>query len=292
MQRRHSIWLPVPTIPGGSFLLLALLGSACMDYGLNAPRDVDEVLEEDSAAPVGPPPDDPGEPNFVDFVAPEEPEDDPPSTDPEAGCSDGDREGYQDWDAYPDIAACSGAWTEGGVSAAGLTDTCDDGSGDDSWNTEGDGCSPSDLCAEGWHVCEGRIEVQDLAGSCDDAVPYGSPDKSLFFAVVQHSDDNSVCDDSTSNGNDVFGCGNLGTELSSDKGCGVLNRVLASMHADSCGFNEAEPNLGPWECVGGDDSHYHEGELVTKKGCPSWSCSYDGYAVGNSDKGGVLCCRG
>ena len=89
----------------------------------------------------------------------------------------------------------------------------------------------------------------------------------------------------------MFGCGNLGTALTADKGCGVLDRVLASMHQDTCGINEAEPDLGPWECVGGAESHYHEGELVTKKGCPGRSCSYDGYPVGNSDKGGVLCCR-
>jgi hypothetical protein len=211
--------------------------------------------------------------------------------DPEAGCADGQREGYEDWGAYPSIAACSGGWEVGGVTRADLAPTCGRAGGDDGGNAEGNGCSAADLCASGWHVCRGKSEVAARAGSCDDAVPAGTPDKSLLFAVVQHSDNGSVCDDSSINGNDVFGCGNLGTDLSPDKNCGVLDKVIASMNPGSCGYNEAEPPHGPWECEGGDDSHYHEGELVTKVGCPHSSCSYDGNPVGNADKGGVLCCR-
>ncbi len=211
--------------------------------------------------------------------------------DPAVGCADGEREGYQDWSAYPSIAACSGAWEVGGVTRSDLAPSCSRGGGDDAGNSEGWGCSAADLCASGWHVCEGYSEVASKAGSCDAAVPHGTPDKSLFFAVQQNSDNDSVCDNGSSSGNDVFGCGNLGTQLSSEKGCDPLNRVLASMNAGTCGYNEAEPSHGPWECDGGSDSHYHEGELVTKVGCPHHSCSYDGYAVGNSDKGGVLCCR-
>jgi hypothetical protein len=67
--------------------------------------------------------------------------------------------------------------------------------------------------------------------------------------------------------------------------------VLASTQPQSCGFNEAEPNLGPWECLGGSDSHLNEGALVTKDACQGDSCSYDGDPIGASDKGGVLCCR-
>jgi hypothetical protein len=274
---------------------------ACMDYEVGFNKELDQHYLEDSAVPVEPPPDDSALPlleaNPLEFEDPPEddpPEDDPPQDDPPepaVGCSDGTREGYLDIDAYPDIAACSGGWTVGGVTRSDLAPTCSHGSGDDSWNTEGDGCSAADLCAEGWHVCEGHGEVGAKAGSCDDAVPYGSPDKSLLFAVQQHSDNGSVCNDSSPNGNDIFGCGNLGTDLSSDKGCGVLNKVIASMNAGSCGYNEAEPSHGPWECFGDTDSHYHEGELVTKKGCWGSSCSYDGNPVGNSDKGGVLCCR-
>ena len=141
---------------------------------------------------------------------------------------------------------------------------------------------------EGWHICRGHKRLLRAPNGCGDAVPPGTPDKSLFFAVSQNSTASSQCDDS-SNGNDIFGCGNLGSGLSSGQACGVLNRVLASMQANTCGF-EAEPPLGPWVCQGDATSHLAEGTLVTKNGCPGGSCSYDGRAVANWDKGGVLCC--
>ena len=299
---RTQVWLPVPApVLFRTSIILALTAGAlgCMDYEVGVQKELDQHYVEDTAAPVDAPHDETDVPiviegNPLEFEDPpvdDPPEDDPPETDPEAGCADGDREGYQDWNVYPDIAACSGGWSVGGVTRSDLAPTCSNGAGDDSGNVEGDGCSAADLCAPGWHVCGGHVEVEENAGSCDDAVPYGTPDKALFFVVQQNSDNGSVCDDGSANGNDLFGCGNLGTDLSSDKNCGVLNKVIASMNAGSCGYNEAEPSHGPWECGDGSDSHYHEGELVTKKGCPGWSCSYDGNGVGNSDKGGVLCCR-
>lgn len=210
-------------------------------------------------------------------------------TTPSAGCADGTREGFTSLSSYPDIAACSGAWTVPGVTRPALVPTCGRASGNSGANADGAGCSAADLCAEGWHVCAGKDEVGQKAGSCTDAVPPGAPDKSLFFAVGQASQSNSTCD--SAGDNDVFGCGNLGTQLTPVRNCGVLTRALASTQAQSCGFNEAEPNLGPWQCLGGADSHFHEGALVTKHGCPGGGCSYDGRAVSNADKGGVLCCR-
>ncbi len=208
----------------------------------------------------------------------------------ESGCADGTREGFLSLQTYPHIAGCSGAWSVGGITRPDLEPTCGRDSGNDSDNPEGAGCSAADLCAPGWHVCRGREEVAELSpDGCAGAVPPGTPDKTLFFAVRQNSQADSVCDQSDQ-GNDVFGCGNLGAALTPGKNCQPLNRVLASMHAGTCGFNEAEPPLGPWMCQGGDDSHLHEGSLVRKNGCPSVSCSYDGNPVDNSDKGGVLCC--
>ncbi|MHB8876036.1 MAG: hypothetical protein ACYC8T_20290 [Myxococcaceae bacterium] len=208
------------------------------------------------------------------------------------GCADGTREGFTSLSAYPSIAGCSGGWSVGGVTRADMAATCSRVAGNTSPNVEGSGCSAVDLCAGGWHLCRGKDEVaQKAPGGCGDAVPIGAPDKSLFFAVEQHSVDNTLCAESGSGDNDVFGCGNLGTLLTPAKGCGPLTRALASMSSNSCGFNEAEPNLGPWQCVGAASSHLHEGAIVTKVGCPGLSCSYDGRSVGNSDKGGVLCCR-
>lgn len=171
-----------------------------------------------------------------------------------------------------------------------MTPACGRVSGNGSGNRDGAGCSAADLCSAGWHVCRGKDEVALKAnGSCADAVPPGASNNSLFFAVAQASVSNTTCD--TMGDNDVFGCGNLGTQLSPAKNCGVLTRALASTRAGTCGFNEAEPNLGPWQCLGGAQGDLHEGAIVTKQGCPNTGCSYDGNPVGNADKGGVLCCR-
>lgn len=206
------------------------------------------------------------------------------------GCSDGTREGFASLTQFVDIAACSGAW-----SVPGLTETmvasCGRASGNSGMNREGTGCSAADLCSTGWHVCRGKSEVGAKAiGGCAGAVPAQATPNSLFFAVVQSSTTNATCDSSTSH-NDVFGCGNLGIQLQAGKNCEPLNRALASTQAGSCGFNEAEPSLGPWQCVGGTMSHLNEGNVVTKIGCPGSSCMYDGRPIANWDKGGVLCCR-
>lgn len=207
-----------------------------------------------------------------------------------SGCADGTREGFLSLATYPAIAGCSGAWSFPGITAA-TTPTCARRSGNDGSNREGSGCSAADVCAQGWHVCLGKDEVAAKTnGSCADAVPPGAPSSSLFFAVIQNSANNTTCDTSTGY-NDVFGCGNLGIQLTSQKNCGVLTRALASTQAGTCGFNEAEPNLGPWQCLGNMASHLSEGAIVTKIGCPNTSCVYSGQPVGNADKGGVLCCR-
>ncbi|MEW5853871.1 MAG: hypothetical protein AB2A00_34170 [Myxococcota bacterium] len=207
------------------------------------------------------------------------------------GCADGTREGFLSQSTYPAIAGCSGAWSVPGVTLSNPAPQCARAAGNSGSNVEGTGCASADLCAVGWHVCRGKAEVAANAPSgCNDAVPPGTPDKALFFAVSQNSTNNTTCDDST-NDNDVFGCGNLGVQLTAERNCGPLNRALASTQPNSCGYNEAEPNLGPWQCLGGADSHLHEGSLVTKNGCAGNSCSYSGSPVGSSDKGGVLCCR-
>lgn len=210
-----------------------------------------------------------------------------PVADP-IGCADGTREGFLAMDTYPAIAACSGAWSVPGLSQPNLAPTCGRDGGNDSGHPDGNGCSAADLCAEGWHICSGFTEVELNAPSgCADAVPGSAPPGSLF-AIAQHSADNMVCDESTADTNDVFGCGNLGHTLSGPS-CGPLTAALASEQPGSCGWNEAMPPIGPWECAGSDS--YDEGAAVTKNGCPGGSCSYSGNPIGNSDGGGVLCCH-
>jgi hypothetical protein len=215
-----------------------------------------------------------------------------PPVDPEVGCSDGTREGFLDLDQYPHIAACSGAWDQPGITPEGIEQTCAGQAGNDGAKKEGKGCSTPDLCAAGWHACITYKEVAEKSPTgCAGATPPDAKNKSLFFAVRQPSYLGSVCGDWGDGFNDVFGCGNLGAGLGDDKDCGPLDRVLASTSPNSCGFNEAEPPHGPWECMGPDDSHLNEGALVTKKECTGGSCQYDGDPIGSSDKGGILCCR-
>ncbi len=215
----------------------------------------------------------------------------PPVT-PAVGCADGAREGFVDQNAFTHIAGCSGAWDQPGVTPDTVAPTCGRQGGDDGAKADGTGCSSADLCAEGWHVCSTWHEVAAKSPSgCAGATPPDAKPKSLFFALRQPSANGSVCGEWGDGYNDVFGCGNLGNGLPADKSCGPLDRVLASTQPNSCGFNEAEPNLGPWQCLGDASSHLNEGKVVTKKGCPNQGCSYDGVPLGNSDKGGVLCCR-
>ena len=219
-------------------------------------------------------------------------EPDPPVA-PSVGCADGQREGFLDQTAYAQIAACAGAWDQPGVTPDAVAPTCGNQAGDDGGKADGKGCSSADLCALGWHVCEGWQEVaQKSPTGCADATPADAKPKSLFFAIRQPSEDGSVCGAWGDGVNDVFGCGNLGTALPPEKKCGPLDRVLASTQPNKCGFNEAEPTHGPWECFGPGKSDLQEGANVTKKACQQQSCQYDGAAVGPSDKGGVVCCYG
>jgi hypothetical protein len=219
---------------------------------------------------------------------------------PEPGCSDGTREGFLSLTQYPDIAACSGAWSVPGITAAGqaqgpVVPTCGRSAGNDSTNVDGDGCSAADLCAIGWHICEGYQEVAANApAGCADAVPADAPNDNnanyVLFAIAQHSHDNTVCDDTPGDDNDIFGCGRFGQQINdSNNHCGVLDQALASTVPGTCSYSQAIPSNGPWQCLGSNS--LNEGDFVTKNGCPNNSCSEGGYTFGSSDKGGVLCCR-
>ncbi len=100
MSAKRTIWIPVPgpTVFRTGIILLATVGAlGCMDYEVGNQSHPDAHYEEDTAVPVDAPPDDSDEPIDVqggplDFDDP--PVDDPPDTDPEGGCSDGERVGY------------------------------------------------------------------------------------------------------------------------------------------------------------------------------------------------------
>lgn len=220
------------------------------------------------------------------------------------GCADGQREGFTDVGAYPNIAGCSGAWTIPSIHTSapatapacpGLTpaDTtvpaCDHNAGDDSANPLGIACNVADLCAPGWHVCESADAVlQSSATGCSGATHQNDPP--LFFATRQSSTGCGQCATGTSTAptcssstcaagclqtdaisNDVFGCGNFGA-ASPIQSCGPLDRFSNNLCASLAG--------SPWSCnlpTSADDNGLCEAYALTKSGV---------------SHGGVLCCRG
>lgn len=179
------------------------------------------------------------------------------------GCADGTREGFLSLNRYPGIAACSGGWTEPGLSTtASMVPQCENRGGNSGPYPNGGTCSAADLCAVGWHVCESANEAERHSDDCDDAVEpaNGSP---IFFATRQPSA-TSGCSSNMGDSN-IIGCGNIGGQPSS--GCGPLNARLD---------NEDCARYRPWLCGDDEMSVSTELRLVTKPG---------------STRGGVLCCR-
>lgn len=174
------------------------------------------------------------------------------------GCADGEREGFTDATAFPDVAACSGGWSEKGI--LDTTPLCSRISGDDSPNPQGIGCAAADLCAEGWEVCATLADFAVASPQgCNGDFPPGT-----FYAASVSGDGG---DDCTADGtNDLFGCGTNGRTAGGS--CAPLTRASG----DQC-----DDLSGEWDCPGswlfGSDS---EAEDVRKNG---------------PGGGGVLCCR-
>lgn len=202
-----------------------------------------------------------------------------------SGCADGTREAFADEGLFPKIAACSGAWQLPGIfpaivaSAASACET----SGNSSVlaPADGAGCSASNLCASGWHICNGG-EVLPRTGSLGCVAEASYPAASFFSAAVSgtgcgvcalrsKTDTGSTCtatscaqncQETGDLSNDVFGCGSLGAPVS-DPDCDGLNRFS---------HNNCSALGAPWVCSG----ESQESRTITK---PSTSA------------GGVLCCR-
>jgi hypothetical protein len=178
-----------------------------------------------------------------------------------AGCADGTREGFVSKVDHPLIAGCAGGWEVLGVrSESSREPTCAREGGNDGPRPGGSGCSVADLCAEGWHVCEGPADVAASSPrGCRGALPDDSPPQ--FFATRASGPGYHRCDEDGAN--DVLGCGNYGREGWSPS-CGPLTRqtgdLCTSLHA-------------PWDC--GEDGT-QEAQHLVKSG---------------PEGGGVLCCQ-
>lgn len=174
------------------------------------------------------------------------------------GCSDGTREGYASTGAFPNIAACAGAWSIGGLLAASTkTTSCQRAAGNDGPSPAGSGCNVADLCQPGWHVCETSAEVgaKSAGSGCAGAAVAGS-----FFVTRQSGPGGALCG---TGANDLFGCGGEGA-VPDAVSCAPLDRFSGDLCA-------AVPTT--WVC--GSDG-FNEANNVTKT---------------TSVGGGVLCCR-
>ena len=184
------------------------------------------------------------------------------------GCADGTREGFIDIDQYPNIAACEGAWDEPGLlSTESRTAECGRQSGNDGAITDGRGCSVTDVCADGWRVCETAhaVAVATASAGCVDAyAPYGA--MPTFFVTRQRAQ-GLVCDPTNTMGtNNIYGCGNVGS--AADKSCAPFTRMMRDSDCQ---------NQKPWACADGNiGQSQDEYTVVTKSG---------------TSRGGVLCCK-
>jgi hypothetical protein len=178
----------------------------------------------------------------------------------QSGCRDGQREGFKDDVAHPSIAACAGGFDIPGTQTAAAVECMQ--AGDDSDNAAGLGCSAGNLCASGWHVCNGSAEADvDSAGlGCPDDA---APDAFWITGQTQNSDGTQCI---SSGNNNVIGCGDLGDDVSSGYQCEPLERRL---RFDDCG---APSRIAPWLC----DDAAAESAAIVKPG---------------ADRGGVLCCQ-
>lgn len=100
------------------------------------------------------------------------------------GCADGQREGFADVKKFQRIAGCVGVWDKAqSLRAQPTGKACGD---------DGAKCAvPADVCAEGWHVCGNRGQIEDIRSrvqqaECDNAGP------GRFNAAVSHMPNDEI----------------------------------------------------------------------------------------------------
>lgn len=175
------------------------------------------------------------------------------------GCSDGTRELFVDPVMFPSIAGCSGTWQLGGTQTS-VSDApqCNLGAGNPGCVADGAGCSVADLCALGWHVCEGKDDVAAKSSIGCDPIPRGVDGLWLTRQMVDGGEGCSGAVDAH-----FAGCGNIGRDLSGyGTTCDPLNAVIGGSHGCP----------SPWVC----GPTAAEDPFVVHKTGP--------------ELGGVLCC--
>lgn len=200
------------------------------------------------------------------------------------GCADATREGFTDYGQFKYIAACGGAWDQPGI--FNMPATCNYQAGNSGLNPAGTGCTVSDLCAPGWHVCFGRDDVVlknpgGCAGVMDGAV---SP---VFFTTQMSSTGAFNCAAAANAANDLFGCGDLGCDFTSNATVQALCAPLVMSSHDQCKGLRNDLACGDW-CN-------HLGKYPNLSN--AWACGADTTAEALNvtksapdQQGGVLCC--
>jgi hypothetical protein len=189
----------------------------------------------------------------------------------EIGCSDGEREGFTDIEKFPEIAGCAGAWDVRGLlnpeTGGVIPPMCGRMTGDDHpVNSEGYGCSASDLCANGWRICSSPRDVYERTryawdkgcGTDSDWPP------ATFFAAAVSGAGGNECSIGV---NDIFGCGSAGDSADPET-CYPLTKYSD----DKC---DALPS--GWDCGEG----YLTTNLTEAKDVKKTRV----------EGGGVLCCK-
>lgn len=208
-----------------------------------------------------------------------------------AGCADGTREGFATMGKYPDIAACDGAWDKAGI--FNMPILCNREAGNTGKNAEGLGCTVSDLCAEGWHVCHGKDDVLQRNPTGGPAIEgckgvMDGAQSPVFFTTQMSSTGAFECASGAGATNDLFGCGDLGCDFTSDPNVKALCAPLVMSSHDLCKGLRNDLGCGDW-C-----NHLGKYPALTN----AWSCGQDGNAEALNvvktqadQQGGVLCCR-
>ncbi|MEO7328588.1 MAG: hypothetical protein ABI193_08425 [Minicystis sp.] len=204
--------------------------------------------------------------------------------DAQIGCSDGTREGFGDLMKFKTIAACDGAWDVPGIFE--LPVSCNRQGGNSGMNPSGVGCSVSDLCAEGWHVCYGRDDVLFRNPAGCEGVMTGAQSP-VFFTTQMSSTGAFECSTQAGATNDLFGCGDLGCDFTSNPTVQMLCAPLVRSSHDLCKGLRNDLGCGDW-C-----NHLGKYPALTN----AWNCGNDGAAEAlnvtksqGDQQGGVLCC--
>jgi hypothetical protein len=102
------------------------------------------------------------------------------------GCADGQREGFADAQAFPNIAGCLGTWKgDGDLRDAPTGKACGDDSGQ---------CAvPADVCASGWHACASSGKADDLRDRVSAQACAKSAGPGKFVAAMSHGQEQKIC---------------------------------------------------------------------------------------------------